>query len=501
VLADGNCRKEKLMATKKANKVVASRAPSPNKVYMTNSQFKTMRRQVNNEMLTMHREVLNRILTTQTNVDTACGYPDVLTTQDYKTMFDRNGLAKRAIQIWPEESWQSFPDVYETENPEVTPFEKAWRALEIERSLYSTLYRADILSGIGSFGIVVLGLDDGGDLDKPVEGINEKTGERTGDAKERKLLYLRVYDESMVTVEALETDPKSPRHGMPVTYNITFKLTGKGAKATNQKIHWTRILHLADNRESSEIYGIPRLQSLYNNLYDVKKVSGGSGEMFWKGGFPGYAFELTPEAITMGAEMDAESIKEQMLLWSQGLQRWIALQGVTTKSLAAQVSDPTGHVDVHFKLIAVSLGVPYRVLLGSEEAKLASTQDKRTWNNRVARRQNFYLTPMVLRPFIDRLIALGCLPQPKEYSVKWPDLNAATDDDIAKVALNRTEAFAKYTAGGVAALISPRQYLTQIHKLGETEVEAIMKDQTKLEVDMDPEPEPESKPKAPSTEG
>jgi hypothetical protein len=439
----------------------------------------------------MHREVLNRILTTQTNVDTACGYPDVLTIIDYRTMFDRNGLAKRAVRIWPEESWQSFPEIYENEKPEETKFEKQWRALETERSLYSYLFRADIMSGIGSFGIIVLGLDDGKSLDQPVEGIDASTGERTKSPKEKKLLYMRIYDESMVKVDKIEQNVRSPRYGMPTLYSIQFQITTASESKTLQKIHWTRVIHLADNRESSEIYGVPRLQSLYNNVYDVKKVSGGSGEMFWKGGFPGYAFELTPEAIAMGGEMDADSIKEQMLLWSQGLQRWIALQGVTTKSLAAQVSDPTGHVDVHFKLIAVSLGVPYRVLLGSEEAKLASTQDKRTWNNRVARRQNFYLTPMVVRPFIDRLIAIGCLPEPKEYSVKWPDLNAATDDDIAKIALNRTEAFAKYTAGGVAELIGPREYLTQIHKLAETEVEAILKDQSAAEFDMEPEPEPE----------
>ena len=55
----------------------------------------------------------------------------------------------------------------------------------------------------------------------------------------------------------------------------------------------------------------------------------------------------------------------------------------------------------------MAYGVPYRILVGSEEAKLASSQDKRTWNERVQKRRDNYLTPMVVRPFVDRLIALG----------------------------------------------------------------------------------------------
>jgi len=423
-------------------------------------------------------------------LDNACGYLPTLTIKEYRAYYDRMGLAKRAVQIWPDECWQSFPEIFESEAPEDTEFEKEWKLLQTQLNLYSYLHRIDILSGIGAYGILLLGLDDGKRLSDPVDGINPKTGEVISTTK-RKLLYLRAFDESVLTVNSSETDLTSPRFGMPTSYKIQYQQAGPSPITVPYDIHWTRVVHVADNRECSEVYGISRLQCLFDNLYDVKKVSGSSAEMFWKGGFPGYAFELTPEAIAMGAEIDAESVKEQMLLWSQGLQRWLALTGVTTKSLTPQVADPTGHVDVHLKLVAVSLGVPYRVLLGSEEAKLASVQDKRTWNGRVAKRQNGYITPMLIRPFINRLIALGCLPEPKEpYSVEWPDLNASTDDDVAKIALNRTESFAKYVEGGVDALIPPRQFFTIIHKMSDSEAENILKEQEKYEGDLSPEPEP-----------
>ena len=122
----------------------------------------------------------------------------------------------------------------------------------------------------------------------------------------------------------------------------------------------------------------------------------------------------------------------------------------------------------------MSLGVPYRLLLGTEEAKLAGNQDKRAWIGRVAKRQTSYCTPMIVRPFFDRLIAVGVLPQPGEnYMVTWPDLDAPTDSDVAATALTRTDAMAKYVAGGVNELVPPKEYFTIFHKMSEEEALAI----------------------------
>jgi len=471
----------------------------PKKVYMTNQQFKTMSTMVNNEMMTLHRELLNRLTNAQTDVDNACGYPVSLTIEDYTTLYSRMGLARRAVQIWPDECWHSSPEIYEKEAPDKTPFETAWKELEEKRSLFSYLHKVDVLSGIGEFGLLLLGFDDGNNLNVPVPGIDPITGEpKEKRQKDVKLLYLRAYHQGILKIEAYEKSVTSPRYGLPTVYTISYKNPGTD-DLTSASVHWSRVLHVADNRENSEVLGVSRLQPIYNNLYDIKKVSGGSGEMFWKGGFPGYSFEMAPEALTAGVELDVDSIKEQMTLWSTGLQRWLSLRGVTAKSLQPQVADPTGHVDVHLKLVAVSLGVPYRVLLGSEEAKLASVQDKRTWNNRVSRRQNNYLSPTVLRPLIDRLIAVGCLPKPAQYIISWPDLNAATDDDIAKIALARTEAFAKYVGGNVDSLMPPRQYLTLTHRMSEEEAQAVMDAQNKYEGEMNPELDIKRNPPKPPT--
>ena len=473
-------------------KVKVKRKTTANKKsYLTANQFKDLKTTVQNTTYTLTREMLNRLLSPQDDIEKACNYPSTLTINDYRNIYNRYGLAKRVVHIWPDECWQSSPTVYESEGPEITPFEKAWEELNTKFSLFTYLHRADVLSGIGAYGGILLGVNDGAKPDKPVSGFEESNGKK----KEHELIYVQVYDESLLKIEDIEKNMQNSRYSYPKAYSVQISEGGlKAGDRVEQRVHWSRIVHLADNRESSEIVGVSRLQMVYNYLSDAKKVAGGSGEMFWKGGFPGYTFELSPEAAELGAEMDTESIKEQMLLWATGTQRWLALQGVTAKSLDPQLSDPTGHLDIQLRLIAISMGVPYRVLLGSEEGKLASTQDKRTWNSRVTRRQNNYCTPMIIRPFIDHLIMIGCLPEPKQYTVVWPDLNVSTEDEIAKVALNRTDSFSKYVAGGVDVLVPPRKYFTEVHKMSEEVADAILKEQEKYETIFEPEGEPVNTP-------
>ena len=68
-------------------------------------------------------------------------------------------------------------------------------------------------------------------------------------------------------------------------------------------VHWTRILHVADNRKTSEIFGMPRLHVVYNNVLEIKKITGSSGEMFYKGAYPGYAIEAVDD-VTSGVQLD-----------------------------------------------------------------------------------------------------------------------------------------------------------------------------------------------------
>jgi hypothetical protein len=224
----------------------------------------------------------------------------------------------------------------------------------------------------------------------------------------------------------------------------------------------------------SETYGVPRMQPVYNRLIDLRKILSGSGEMFWKGAFPGISFEVNPELVDQGVTLDPESMRKEFERYENGLQRYLATTGVTAKSLQIQVSSPKDHVEAHMSAIAVTLGIPKRILFGSEQAQLASSQDAMAWNKRVNRRQTKYVTPLLIQPIVDRLIAFSVMPGPvKSYKIDWPDLDSPTDADKAQIALQKTQALAAYVTGGVDQLIPPKPYLTMILDMTPEEADVI----------------------------
>lgn len=450
---------------------------------------------IQQEMHTMAKEIVSNALSTRAelihhiidgggkNLNRDCGYPESISAQNYSNLYDREGIAARVVEVWPKESWAQAPLIYETEDPsQKTAFELAWDEIVETKHPLAVLQRADILSGIGRFGIILIGIDDGKEMYEPVEGLDE-TGNRIGTQEEqsRKLLFLRAFQESVVQIDTLEQDFTSPRFGLPLVYAITFN---DGKNSFSKRVHWHRVVHLADRREMSDVYGVPRMQRNYNRLLDVRKILGGSGEMFWKGGFPGYSFEVNP-GMDSTAELDTSSLRSEMENYMSGLQRYLALEGVTAKSLAPQVADPKSHLDCQLAAIALAEGIPQRILFGSERGELASSQDARAWQGRLKERQEGYLTPFVIRPFVDRLIALGVLPTPEEgYIVFWPDLGTQTAQEKAEVIRTWADAMAKYVTGDVSQVIPIDAFLSVFGGIEQDEIDMItesLKDSIKME--------------------
>ena len=109
-------------------------------------------------------------------------------------------------------------------------------------------------------------------------------------------------------------------------------------------------------------------------------------------------------------------------------------------------------------------------------------------NRRLAHRQEKYLTPEIIRPFVDRMIAFGVLPAPKSYDVAWQDLNTLSEKDRAEVLKLRVDAFAKYVKGDVDQLIPPQEFLTMIATMDPEEVKQIMDAALQREKDLENEP-------------
>lgn len=417
-----------------------------------------------NAIVSMPSEAIARMFSHISKVDRACGYPYDISIEDYVRAFKRNSIARRCVKLWPDECWKQAPEVYEDENPETkTAFEMRWDEINDEVNVLDYLHRIDVQSGIGEFGVLLMGFDGNDTLDVEVTSAS-------------KLLYLKALNRSVVKIKSRVKDVNSPRYGLPEMYSVDFENVEGSDDNVHGKtidVHASRVLHVADNRMSSEVYGSPRLEVLFNRLIDLDKLLGGSAEMFWKGGFFGIALKPI-EGAAFPDDMD--DIKDEMHKFFTGLQRYLAIDGVDPVSMSPQVADPSSHFDLQVKALCIGLDVPYRTFMGTEKSELTSTEEKRTWNDRVAARCSNYLTPYLVRPFVKRLIDVGVLPQPKNLIIDWPDLNAPSDKEKAEVAARRTDAFSKYASGGAASLCGDKAYLTIVHGYTDAEADAMLED-------------------------
>jgi hypothetical protein len=480
---------------------------------------------VANQMTLFRRDLTERLaLDPRRDLNRECGFPETseLTPQRYQELFDRNPFASRAVEVMEREAYSCTPSVYEDEDSEtVTEFETDWDGLgaqlrgeqswfqEEEGSLvWEALCRAGINAGIGRYGVLLIGFDDGKPLDQPVDGVMD--GKRP--SKKRRLLYLRSFPESLAPITRYETDQANPRYGQPTEYLITFsdpqqdQGSSIGMPLATQRVHWTRVIHLArtaENAGPSEWLATPILRPLVNNLMNLDKVYGSDGEAFWKNCLIKLLLESDPDV--QGNPADHRDAIEN---FANSLQPYLGLAGFKAKTVAPAVVDPTAHVEVNVMAICVKLTTPKRVFMGSEVGQLASIQDRQSWDGRVRGHRKLYTTPKVIVPFVDRLIAAGVLAEPKGgkptvnrwqpvrnaagkpvadavqttggYRVQWPLADSLTADEKATIALQRTQAMAAYVAGGLNVLMSEMDYLTRELHYTEEEAQTIL-DNTEAE--------------------
>jgi hypothetical protein len=366
------------------------------------------------------------------------GYQRTISLQDYRDRYERNGVATRVVDTYPKATWRSGGELLEDEDPDTTTeFEAAWRELDDRLALWPAFRIADILAGLGEYSVLILGVK-GGTLADPLPDRFSAED----------LLYVAPHSQEDVELTSVVTDPGDPRFGQPDTYTLSRIGTPRHADTikkrpskTTQLVHWSRLIHVAENLLDDKVYGRPRLRNVWNYLDDLDKVAGGGAEAFWLRAHQGMAAKLDPD-LKVSSE-DLAKLKEQVEEFAHQMRRTVGLRGVELQAMGSDVADYGPSVDASLKLISVSTGIPVRILTGSERGELASSQDKTNFDDRVADRRTEYAEPVVVRPFTDRLIDHGALPQPASdaprarngYRLVWPDVDTLDESEKASVAV------------------------------------------------------------------
>jgi len=357
---------------------------------------------------------------TKRDIYTILGYQQNLTFTDLFGRYCRQDIAKRVVEAPAAATWQRPPIISENDDPnDVTEFEQKFNKLAISSKLWHYLERADKIAGIGQFGVLVIG--GSGKSDMPLSSSD--------------LLYLSTFHQGSTKINSLDTDAASPRFGLPKDYNIDLLTSVASGPSTSNttlaKFHHSRIIHIAESLVEDELFGIPRLQPVYNLFDDLQKIVGGAAEMFWAGADRGMQIDIDKD-LELDAD-DETALSDEIEEWYHGLRRYIRTKGVELNNLGGTPVDPRGAFSIVISSISGATGIPQRILLGSERGQLASSTDERNWLSRVKERQEKFAEPLILRPVIDTFIKMDLLPD-VEYKVKWPDLMALSESEQAEVA-------------------------------------------------------------------
>jgi hypothetical protein len=382
------------------------------------------------------------------------GLPLTITYKNYEDQYKRQGLAARIIKAPVNGTWKNEPKIEDPHNKD-SEFSKEIETIFKKTSLIMKLRRLDLLATLGQFAILYLGFADGRKPGVPAD-FNKK------------ISFVTPVPEDRVKITNSETDINSPRYGLPILYEITITdenvdsnplSTSINMPSSPILVHWSRVIHVAENTLDNDVFGIPALQPIFNRLIGVDKISGAAPEMYFSCARPSYIAKNEPN--TDFDDLARVRIQEQLDQYlSDPRRRWLLAEHVDIQTLAAQLVPPTEFIKTQLQLISSATRIPLRILLGSERGELSSNQDERSWLKYLEERRETVADELILRPTIDRLIALQVISPPLsgEYVITWEPLLILSEKEQAEIALLKAQALKTWVdaslSGGDTVLTS-----------------------------------------------
>jgi len=400
----------------------------------------------------------------------------------YKHLYDRGGIAKRVIDAYPYATWRNAPEIKEKkeQGAEDTQFEKDWKELCKRKRIFHYLQRVDRMARLGEFAILFIGYNDGAGYDDLAGPVGVVRGSTPWD----KLLYLQPYSEKNAVVSTWDNDPNSPRFGLPQLYtiNIQSPQLGGSIKSITRtvKVHYTRILHVAEDVFENDSEGTPALRPALNLLLDMEKVLGAAAEAFYQQTPPGTIFNAQADATHDTGTLldtDMETLVDDFI---NGFRRHLIVKGMDIKTIQSELGDPSKLYGCLIELLAGITGIPKRILTGSEMGELASSQDETNWNSRIEERQLNWAEPFVLTPLVEEFIGKGVLAPPSNvnlsFTCEWRSQKALGEQAKAEVSDKKAGAIQKYCgAPDAQEIVPPDIFLEEVMNFPPETVERIKK--------------------------
>jgi len=341
------------------------------------------------------------------NYNELYGYGEHLAYIDYFGMYKRGGIAHAVVTKLPKACWRQLPKIKDGDNEILIDEMKILKNM----GFFRALERADILNRIGNFSVLFIGVPDGTDFKLPLGSANSFDG-----------MYFNPYSFDGIEIVKVETDPASPRFGLPILYQVrTTNLDQSKRKEqifVTHIVHWSRIIHLAEGALDSTIEGASSLEPIWNALIDKNKVRGGSGEAFFRNARQKISLE-TKDGATVNTNTDVVAkLKENVQNFQNDQDDVLRLDKMTANVIQPGLVSPRDSYDINVEEVSGTTGIPIRILTGKGGGQTTGTEDKASWNALVLDREEQECSLWLLAGLLI-MAEVGLFDLPDNVEVEW----------------------------------------------------------------------------------
>lgn len=365
------------------------------------------------------------------------GYGTDLTYADYLGMYKRGGIAGVVVAKVAKSCWRDMPIIKVGDNEILEE-----QLLILKRmKFFKAIERADILNRIGSFSVLLIGLPDGEDLDKPI-----------GQAKKDSFgsMYFNAYNYDGIEIVKTDSDPASPRFGLPELYQLqTIDVDGskrKQVQIVSHVVHHSRIVHMAEGALDSTIDGMSALEQPWNALTDKNKTRGSSAEAYFRNARQKLALEIVDGSKALNDVEAIAELKQNVEDFQNNQDDVLRLHNMKANMLQPSMASPRDTFDICVEEISGTSGIPVRILTGKGGGTLTGSEDKATWNALVLDRQDQECS-IYLLDALAIMAEAGILELPENAEVVWGVQSSLTEKEASESMKNKADAFKSATEG------------------------------------------------------
>jgi len=356
------------------------------------------------------------------------GYGTNLRYSDYFAMYERHDFGHVIVDKIAKACWNELPKIMSGE----TQILKDEMDQLKKMGFFKALQRADRLNRIGNFSVLLIGMPDGLDLDKPLGSATDIQG-----------MYFNPYNFNGIEILKQEDDPLSQRFGLPELYQLQTTNHGekeKDSHVVSVVVHHSRIIHLAEGALDSAVEGTSALKAVWNSLINITKTTGGSAEAYFRNARQQLALEADKDARLKKGSEELAALKENVEDHMNGWDPVLRLQNMKANNLNIQMISPRETFDINAESISGETGIPIRILTGKGGGQTTGTEDRASWNALISDRRTDECDDYLMQG-LQIMSNGGMFKLPDNAIVEWPPQASTNEKEAAEVIKNKAEAF------------------------------------------------------------